>query len=144
MHLVHIHYKSVLYEQALELRQKVLREPLGLNIRDEDLTNEIYCLHYGLLHQEELIAYLLMQPLEPSRMKLRQMAVSKYFRAQGVGRRLILSVEKEVFARGVMRIELHARSSALDFYRKLGYTVEGEPFDEVGIAHRKMFKEKQG
>jgi predicted GNAT family N-acyltransferase len=35
---------------------------------------------------------------------------------------------------------LHARATAVPFYLRLGYTVVGEPFEEVGIPHRGMEK----
>jgi len=35
---------------------------------------------------------------------------------------------------------LHAREAAIPFYLRLGYELEGEPFTEVGIPHRRMVK----
>lgn len=35
---------------------------------------------------------------------------------------------------------LHARDSALDFYLSLGYSIVGDPFEEVGIPHHRMEK----
>jgi predicted GNAT family N-acyltransferase len=42
--------------------------------------------------------------------------------------------------RGFDRIVLHARDTAVAFYLRLGYQLEGEPFEEVGILHRRMAK----
>jgi predicted GNAT family N-acyltransferase len=33
---------------------------------------------------------------------------------------------------------LHAQTSVVPFYERLGYTAEGPVFDEAGIPHRKM------
>ena len=41
-------------------------------------------------------------------------------------------------SRGDRRVNLSAQRSAEAFYRRLGYRVEGEPFDEVGIEHVHM------
>jgi predicted GNAT family N-acyltransferase len=35
---------------------------------------------------------------------------------------------------------LHAQRSAEGFYKRQGFVVDGEPFDEVGIAHIEMRK----
>ncbi|GAA5134945.1 hypothetical protein GCM10023213_07420 [Prosthecobacter algae] len=49
---------------------------------------------------------------------------------------------EEVLQReGVRQFTLHARSSVLGFYSRLGYLPVGEEFTEVGIPHRKMVKE---
>jgi predicted GNAT family N-acyltransferase len=37
-------------------------------------------------------------------------------------------------------VVLHARETAVSFYKKLGYTKEGNVFEEVGIPHWKMTK----
>ena len=41
-------------------------------------------------------------------------------------------------ARGDREVLLHAQSSAAAFYRRAGFVAQGEPFDEVGIAHITM------
>jgi predicted GNAT family N-acyltransferase len=38
-------------------------------------------------------------------------------------------------------MELHARATAIDFYKRLGYSVCSEEFTEVGIPHRIMRKQ---
>jgi predicted GNAT family N-acyltransferase len=40
--------------------------------------------------------------------------------------------------RGDREVRLHAQRSAEAFYRRQGFVVHGEPFDEVGIAHIEM------
>jgi predicted GNAT family N-acyltransferase len=36
---------------------------------------------------------------------------------------------------------LHARQTAVAFYERLRYAVDGEPFMEIGLPHRTMTKE---
>ena len=48
--------------------------------------------------------------------------------------------EQEARATGIKKIEFHARKTAVKFYQKLGYHLEGEEFLEVGIPHFKMEK----
>jgi predicted GNAT family N-acyltransferase len=41
---------------------------------------------------------------------------------------------------GFDRISLNARANVVPFYEKLGYQVFGQPFEEVTIRHRSMWK----
>ena len=70
--------------------------------------------------------------------RLRAMAVDTQTR--GVGRLLVARLEQEARARGIARIELHARGTARGFYAKLGYVEEGAIFTEVTIPHIAMWK----
>jgi predicted GNAT family N-acyltransferase len=49
--------------------------------------------------------------------------------------------EKRAGELGAAKMILHARESAIPFYLRLGYRVEGEPFVEVGIPHRAMVRD---
>lgn len=44
-----IHYGSPAYLETLELRNRVMRLPLGLNIHDEDFSFEQNCVLYAAL-----------------------------------------------------------------------------------------------
>jgi predicted GNAT family N-acyltransferase len=41
-------------------------------------------------------------------------------------------------AHSLSEVWCHAQISALPFYRKIGYSVAGEKFEEAGIDHLKM------
>ena len=132
------------YKQTCELRNEVLRLPLGLNLYSEDLQQEKEQLHFGLFdHCNELIACVIAVLQGSGKAKLRQMAVKAGYEGRGAGRRLLLSVEALLVARGVTQLSLHARISAAGFYEKLGYVYSGAPFVEVGIPHIRMEKQQQ-
>lgn len=129
------------YHQALSLRETVLRAPLGLSLKDEDLRGERDQLHFGLFTpQGELLACVSAQPVAGDTAKLRQMAVAPVRRGRGLGRALLKSVERALGESGFRRCVLHARVAAAGFYQRLGYVVEGEPFIEVTIPHVAMAK----
>ncbi len=132
------------YKQTCELRNEVLRLPLGLNLYSEDLQREKEQLHFGLFdHDTELIACVIAMLQGSGKAKLRQMVVKAGYEGRGVGRRLLLSLEEMLATRGVSQLSLHARISAAGFYEKLGYVCSGEPFVEVGIPHIRMEKQQQ-
>ena len=136
-----IEFASSLYESALELRDVVLRKPLGRSLDFKDLDDENNQLHFGITNLEDkLIACLCVKIIEEKHYKIRQMAVSDRYQRQGLGKKLIDYVERSLVACGVTMISLHARESAIEFYEKLGFRCTGKLFDEVGVPHIKMHK----
>jgi len=70
--------------------------------------------------------------------KVGRMAVMSGLRGAGVGRRLLDALAAAARARGDRELLLHAQRSAVGFYQRLGFTADGEPFDEAGIPHQAM------
>jgi predicted GNAT family N-acyltransferase len=136
-----IRYGSDEFHEECQLRDIVLRRPLGLSLFDEDLSQERDQMHFGLFAQStELIACAIAVPQSDSTAKLRQMAVSTDHRGKGHGSALIACIENHLIHQGVERLELHARLTAVPFYKKAGYMEEGDTFTEVGIPHVSMLK----
>lgn len=131
---------SAVFERVVTLREAVLRKPLGLAYRAEDLAAERDQFHLGAFIDEEPVASVILQWLPDNLAKMRQMAVAPALQRTGLGARLVRALEAEAQRRGVWCIVLHARESALGFYLRLGYEVQGEPFTEVGLPHRRMEK----
>lgn len=67
-----------------------------------------------------------------------RMAVRAGWRGTGVGRAVLRALVAAAVERGDRELVLHAQVTAVGFYRKEGFEVFGEPFDEVGIPHRAM------
>jgi predicted GNAT family N-acyltransferase len=59
-------------------------------------------------------------------------------RRQGWGRALVACLVEEARGMGAREARLHAQAWAVPFYERLGFRVEGEPFEEAGIPHRRM------
>ena len=131
-----------MYGQALILRNRLLRRPLGLCLYDEELGREKQFRHIGAFLGGSLIATLLLVPGETaaSPMHMKQVAVEEPFQGQGIGRKLLAFTESLLQAEGIPGVFLHARQTAVGFYEKAGYTCQGEAFLEVGIPHRYMEK----
>ena len=68
------------------------------------------------------------------------MAVSPLCQGQGIGRQLVLELERKAKECLFESIVLHARQVAFPFYEKLGYAFISDLFEEVGIPHRAMTK----
>jgi predicted GNAT family N-acyltransferase len=70
--------------------------------------------------------------------KIGRLAVLASERRTGVGRALMGAVQDLARQRGLARVWCNAQVSAVPFYRRLGYCIESEPFDEAGIEHVRM------
>lgn len=144
MILREIEYGSDLYDCACRLREAVLRRPLGLPLSDDDLRGEERQLHFGLFLEDRLVACVTAVPLSTSEARIRQTAVAPSFQRQGLASEMMRQVEAQLAARGFTSLTMHARSSAVGFYQKLGFRVIGDEFIEVTIPHRVMVKALPG
>lgn len=72
--------------------------------------------------------------------KVERVAVLSSERGTGLGRELMLAIERTAREAGITTLTLHAQCHAQRFYEKLGYQPEGEVFAEAGIEHIRMTK----
>lgn len=128
------------YRRSLQLRDDVLRSPLGRSIADDDLSGDAEALHVGAFAEERLVGILLLKPKSEGLLQMKQVAVEGALRGMNVGRKLVEYAERLATRQGCGEIMLHAREVAVIFYEKLGYTREGEVFEEMGIPHCVMRK----
>ena len=128
------------YDDTVALRHEVLRKPLGLAFSQEELAGEKDSFHLASRDGDQLVACLVLKPLDEKRLMMRQLAVREDFLKKGFGRELVSYAESFARERGYGEIVLHARETALGFYEKLGYEVEGDSFTEVGLPHLAMRK----
>ena len=128
------------YDESVALRDEVLRKPLGLAFSQEELAGEKDSFHLASRDGDQLVACLVLKPLDEKRLMMRQLAVREDFLKKGFGRELVSYAESFARERGYGEIALHARETALGFYEKLGYDAEGDSFTEVGLPHLAMRK----
>ena len=70
--------------------------------------------------------------------RIGRMAVLPLLRGAAVGRAVLDALVDAARARGDRQVVLHAQRSAEGFYRRAGFVVQGDPYDEAGIAHITM------
>ncbi|MGA8165259.1 MAG: GNAT family N-acetyltransferase [Waddliaceae bacterium] len=73
-------------------------------------------------------------------MKMQRVAAKAQFQGKAIGSALMRFCEEYAKRHGFKSIYCHACGTAIQFYLKNQYELEGEPFDEDGIPHRKMRK----
>jgi predicted N-acetyltransferase YhbS len=131
---------SALYAQALELREAVLRQPLGLTLSEEELEDDKLRTHFCAVENGEVVGCVSLRPVEDGSLQLKQMAVREERRLAGVGAALVDRAEAWARDRGTAMLMMHARIGAEGFYARLGYKPEGPIFEENTVPHVKMTK----
>lgn len=124
---------------AAAVRTAVFVEEQGIPREDEWDEADQTCWH--------AVAYnRLGQPLATGRLlsagegvgKIGRMAVHRVLRGTGVGREIVQALTEIARERGDQSLRLSAQRSAEGFYRRLGYAVVGDEYEEVGIPHVDM------
>ena len=128
------------YKQMVQLRNDILRKPLGLSFTAEELEKEKEEILIGAFEEEKMLGCCMLITMDPVTVRLRQMAVLNNQQGKGIGRALMQFAENIARDRGFRKITMHARKTAIGFYEKLGYEVNGEQFEEVSIPHFIMEK----
>lgn len=138
--LKEIEVGSPLHASEQRLRDEVLRRPLGRVLSAMDIARDRTGRHFAAVQRDEVVACVGLYPQGEGLLRLRQMAVSPALQRTGLGGRLLAFAEDWARARGYSEIELHARMSAIGFYRHAGYAEEGAMFEEIGVPHIVMRK----
>ena len=131
---------SEVYRQCLRLREAILRKPLGLTLSDAELADDERRKHFCAVADDQAVGCVSLKPLDDDMLQLKQMAVAEAWREAGIGARLVALAEAWGLGAGFRKIVLHARIGAEGFYAKLGYTSEGEIFEENTVPHIRMVK----
>lgn len=77
---------------------------------------------------------------DSSTVKLERLAVLKPYRRQGIGGEIVQTAIAYSQSQGYTTLVLHAQLPTVEFYKQLGFTAVGEPFEEAAIVHLKMKK----
>ncbi|PWT72866.1 MAG: GNAT family N-acetyltransferase [Bacteroidetes bacterium] len=128
------------YHQMVKLRNEMLRKPLGLHFDDDELDREKNDLLIGAFEDGKILGCCLLTKVDDKTMRLRQMAVPNNLQGKGIGRALMVFAENLARDLGYKMLIMHARKTAVGFYQKLGYAIEGDEFVEVTIPHFEMVK----
>ena len=129
------------YHQMVNLRNEVLRKPLGMQFMKDELTKEKEDILIGAFEDETMIGCCLLTKVDKQVVRLRQMAVQNNVQGKGIGATMMNFAENVARDFGFGNMIMHARKTAVGFYEKLGYKVTGNEFEEVTIPHYIMQKQ---
>ncbi len=122
--------------QASNIRKKVFVEEQEVD-RDLEFDGlDKYCQHYLVFDNNRAIATARWRKTDKG-IKIERFAVLKEYRNEGVGKFMLHTMINDLDSLDVM-FYLHAQESAVKFYEKFGFRIEGEQFIEANIVHYKM------
>lgn len=111
------------WEDYYDLRYRVLREPLGQPRGSEQNEGDETGIHFALYDNGNLKAIARLDSSGEKTAQVRFVAVETDQQGSGYGRMIMEATENVAKKRGDVKMILHARDYAVDFYLKLGYTL---------------------
>ena len=105
------------------LRYTILRKPWNKPLGSEKDEQENECIHIIASNEnKEILGVCRLQFNSKEEAQIRFMAVLEEFRGNNVGRKLLDYAEKKSKSKGAKKVILHARSTAVNFYKKCNYS----------------------
>lgn len=140
MALKQIDFGTPDYQQMLNLRYEILRKPLGLQFKPEELESEKDAILIAAFEDEKMLGCCFLTKVDNETVRLRQMAVQNNLQGKGIGASLMNFAENIARDRGYKTMLMHARKTTVQFFEKQGYKVEGNDFIQLTIPHCAMKK----
>lgn len=119
------------------IRYAVFVDEQGVDVAIEWDDYETVAEHLLLVDEEQPLGTARVRQVDDA-LKCERIAVRASARGAGWGARLMDVCETIARERGVDACVLHAQQRAAAFYRRQGYRVDSDPFEEAGIPHVKM------
>jgi len=123
-----------LQQDAKLIRTQVFICEQGITEADEWDDQDVISQHFVIYDQD--------QPIATARLlqnhSVGRVAVVKVYRGQGLGQMIMLEIISYAQKQGLSVLTLSSQVHAISFYEKLGFTVQGNPYDECGISHIEM------
>ena len=121
---------------AFKIRQKVYVEEQKVSTEEELDEFENISKHYLAFYNEIPVGTARWRHTSKG-IKLERFAILEEYRSKKIGSQILKEVLQDVIPLQ-KKIYLHAQLTAVNFYKREGFTEEGNPFYECNIAHYLM------
>lgn len=126
------------YEQILNIRKEVFikeqKVPASLEIDEYENDAEYF---YAKV-DNKIISTGRIRKVD-NQVKFERIATLKKYRGKGVGKSLMVFMQDYAIQKySGLSLIMYAQESAVSFYKKIGWVVDGEMFVEANINHQKM------
>ncbi|MBL0133274.1 MAG: GNAT family N-acetyltransferase [Chitinophagaceae bacterium] len=135
-----IDHGSKEYQQMVQLRNDILRKPLGISFSPDELENEKNNTLIAAYEDDKMLGCCMLIRQDAEEIRLRQMAVLNNLQGKGIGRAILQFAENIARDTGYKKITMHSRKTSTPFFEKLGYKICSDEFSEIGIPHFEMEK----
>ncbi|WP_316353373.1 GNAT family N-acetyltransferase [Candidatus Trichorickettsia mobilis] len=125
-------------EECLKIRRKVFIE--GQNVLEEEELDGLDCDgdHY-IIRLDDFVSGTARIRYIQNKAKIERVAILTEYQGQGLGRRLMEYLLKEIRNSDKVKIAtLGAQTHAIPFYENLGFTICSDEYIEAGIPHKDM------
>ncbi|MGB5886219.1 MAG: GNAT family N-acetyltransferase [Acinetobacter venetianus] len=123
-----------LQQDAKLIRELVFISEQNITEQDEWDDQDAISQHFVVYEQK--------QPIATARLLVNnsvgRVAVLKTYRGQGIGRLIMLEIIAYAQAQKRPSLQLSSQVHAISFYEKLGFSIQGDEYDECGIPHIEM------
>jgi len=140
MKLEYVSQDSQSYKKAVQIRIDCFFSELdnSLQLINDSLEDSAY--HIVCRSDSGLVVGTGRLNIENSIGIVSQMAIDLQYRKQGIGKMILLALIEKCKEEGLLSIELSARKSAIEFYKKVGFYIIGEEYSsqKTGVLHHKM------
>ncbi|MBI1216423.1 MAG: GNAT family N-acetyltransferase [Alphaproteobacteria bacterium] len=123
------------YAAMCDLRERVLRKPLGLVLTAEEKALDAGCHLLGCFDGAAIQGCMILQKHPDGGVQLRQVAVDDAAQGRGVGGTMLAVACEVLRGWGVKGMYCHARETARGFYLRHGWQPVGAPFEEHTVPH---------
>jgi predicted GNAT family N-acyltransferase len=130
------------WEDYYNLRFRVLRAPLNQPLGSERNDGDKTGIHFALYENEQLQAIARLDQTEKLISQVRFVAVENSSQGKGFGRLIMYATEKKSKEMGNIKMILHARDYAVDFYVKLNYSLIEPSYKLFDVLQHYLMEKK--
>ena len=124
---------------AYDIRRIVFCDEQGVSREEEFDGLDDICRHYLVSVDALGVGTARTRVLEAGEIKIERVAVLRAYRGLGLGSALMRRVMEEA---GTAPMVLNAQFRTKSFYKALGFSAVGDIFDEAGIEHVRMIRNR--
>lgn len=126
------------YKDARMLRWEALEKPMGIPPEVVLSTEEKTSIQLVALEKNHIVGCVLCHPQSEKEGKVFDFVLSK--EGRGFGRQMMSKLEEFLQRKGLSYLYVLAKEDHCDLYSHLGYSREGDSFEEYGVRYQKMGK----
>lgn len=109
------------WDAYYDLRYRILRKPLDQPLGSEKNEGDLTGMHFALYDNDILKAIARLDETDEKTAQVRFVAVETNSQGKGFGKMIMEATEKKAKSDGKIKMILHARDYAVDFYLKQDY-----------------------